>query len=830
VQAQINVARGCKLSDPEIDIPSQDSVEMRGVAIQCRVTTEDPSNNFSPDIGKITTYRSGGGLGVRLDAGNAFAGAEILPYYDSLLVKVTTFDRTFEGAIRKALRTLGEFRTRGVKTNIQFLNNILVHPKFIAADCNTTFIDDTPDLYAVEESKDRATKVMKYIGDLSIKGRNRKPVRYDPPPIPVVTEVPKPGLKQLLDEKGPDAVKEFCLNSKKLLIADTTMRDAHQSLLATRVRTKDLVMIADQTAVALQEAFALEMWGGATFDVAYRFLHESPWTRLDVLRERIPNLLFMMLLRGANAVGYTNYPDNLIRQFVKEAAKGGIDVFRVFDSLNWLPNMEVSIEEVLNQNKIVEGYICYTGDISDTTRDKYDLKYYINLAKEIEKRGAHILGIKDMSGLLRPYAAHKLVTALKNEIGLPIHLHTHDTSGNGVATLLKAAEAGVNIVDTAISSLSSLTSQPSMNAIVTALYGHERDTGMCDDMLLPISEYWEHVRSYYSKFEEGLTSPATDIYKYEIPGGQYSNLKPQVVSLGLGDRFHDVKEKYKEVNDMLGDIVKVTPSSKMVGDLAIFMVQNDLTAENIVEKGKNLAFPDSVVSYFEGMMGQPQDGFPEDIQKIVLKGTKPITCRPGELLEPVNFDEVANQMKPFCPNPEMRDIVSYCLYPNVLKSFYVQSQEYSDLSNLDTPIFFNGLTSGETTAVEIESGKVLIIKLNGIGEINEDGLRPVEFELNGFRREVMVPDTSQGPAATSFVAADPNNPMELGANIPGMISKLHVVEGDVVKKNDVVAIIEAMKMETAIVSNVDGIIDKIYVKERQAVKVKELIISMSPLK
>ena len=830
VQAQINVARGCKLGDPEIDIPSQDSVEMRGVAIQCRVTTEDPSNNFSPDIGKITTYRSGGGLGVRLDAGNAFAGAEILPYYDSLLVKVTTFDRTFEGAIRKALRTLGEFRIRGVKTNIQFLNNILVHPKFTAADCNTTFIDDTPDLYEVEESKDRATKVMKYIGDLSIKGRNRKPVRYDAPPLPAVTEVPKPGLKQLLDEKGPDAVKEFCLSSKKLLIADTTMRDAHQSLLATRVRTKDLAMIADQTALAMQDAFALEMWGGATFDVAYRFLHESPWTRLDVLRERIPNLLFMMLLRGANAVGYTNYPDNLIRQFVKEAAKGGIDVFRVFDSLNWLPNMEVSIDEVLNQNKIVEGYICYTGDISDTTKDKYDLKYYINLAKEIEKRGAHILGIKDMSGLLRPYAAHKLVTALKNEIGLPIHLHTHDTSGNGVATLLKAAEAGVNIVDTAISSLSSLTSQPSMNAIVTALYGHERDTGMCDDMLLPISEYWEHVRTYYSKFEEGLTSPATDIYKYEIPGGQYSNLKPQVVSLGLGDRFHDVKEKYKEVNDMLGDIVKVTPSSKMVGDLAIFMVQNDLTAENIVEKGKNLAFPDSVVSYFEGMMGQPQDGFPEDIQEIVLKGTKPITCRPGELLEPIDFDEVANQMKPFCPKPEMRDIVSYCLYPNVLKSFYGQSQEYSDLSNLDTPIFFNGLTPGETTAVEIESGKVLIIKLNGIGELNEEGFRPVEFELNGFRREVMVADTSQGPVTTSFVAADPNNPMELGANIPGMISKLHVVEGDIVKKNDVVAIIEAMKMETAIVSNVDGIIDKVYVKERQAVKVKELIISMSPLK
>jgi len=832
VQAQINIARGCKLSDPEISIAGQDDVSMRGVAIQCRVTTEDPTNNFSPDIGKITTYRSGGGLGVRLDAGNAFSGAEILPYYDSLLVKVTTFDRTFEGAIRKALRTLGEFRIRGVKTNIQFLNNVLIHPKFTSADCNTTFIDDTPDLYAVEESKDRATKVMRYIGDLSIKGRDRRrrPVIYDSPPIPQFSGELKLGLKQLLDEKGPDAVKEFCLNTKKLLISDTTLRDAHQSLLATRVRTKDMVLIAEQMAFTMQDAFAIEMWGGATFDVAYRFLHESPWDRLELLRKKIPNLLFMMLLRGANAVGYTNYPDNLIREFIKEAAKSGIDVFRVFDSLNWMPNMEVSIDEVLNQSKIVEGYVCYTGDISDTRRDKYNLKYYVDYAKELERRGVHILGIKDMSGLLKPYAAHKLVTALKNEIGLPIHLHTHDTSGNGVATILKAAEAGVHIVDTAIASLSSLTSQPSMNAVVTALTGQERDTGLSDDMLLPISEYWEHVRSFYTKFEEGLTSPATDIYKYEIPGGQYSNLKPQVVSLGLGDRFHDVKEKFKEVNDMLGDIVKVTPSSKMVGDMAIFMVQNDLDAENIVEKGKNLAFPDSVVSYFEGMMGQPRDGFPKDIQKIVLKGKEPVTCRPGELLPAINFEKVAEEMKPFCPNPEKRDIVSYCLYPNVLKSYYTQAQEYSDLSNLETPVFFNGMTPGETTVVEIEAGKVLIIKLNGIGDINEEGYRTVEFELNGFRREIQVLDTSQGPVQTSFVAADPNNPMELGANIPGMISKLHVAQGDEVKKNDVVAIVEAMKMETAIVSNVDGIIDKIHVKERQAVKVQELLITIRPKK
>jgi len=830
VQAQILIAEGRKLSEPGIAISGQDDVKMHRCAIQCRVTTEDSRNNFSPDTGKITTYRSGSGFGVRLDAGNAFTGAEISPYYDSLLVKITAFDRSFEGTIRKALRALNEIRIRGVKTNIQFLNNLLLHPTFAEANCHTTFIDDTPALYEFTERKDRATKVLSYIADMAVNGKNIDTRSYEPAPVPYIDRAIKPGLKQLLDEKGPEAVRDYCLNSKKLLISDTTLRDAHQSLLATRVRTRDMTRIAGYMARTMEDLFALEMWGGATFDVAYRFLHESPWTRLQALRKKIPNVLFMMLLRGANAVGYTNYPDNLIRQFVKEAAAAGIDVFRIFDSLNWLPNMEISIEEALNQNKIVEGYICYTGEIADTTRDKYDLKYYVNLAKELEKRGAHILGIKDMSGLLKPYSAFKLVTALKNEIGLPIHLHTHDTSGNGVATLLKATDAGVHIVDTAISTMSSLTSQPSMNAVVTALYGHERDTGLSDERLLPVSEYWGHVREFYSKFEEGLTSPATEIYKYEIPGGQYSNLKPQVVSLGLGDRFQEVKEKYKEVNHMLGDIVKVTPSSKMVGDMAIFMVQNDLNAENIVEKGKNYDFPDSVVSYFEGMMGQPQGGFPKDIQEVVLKGKKPITCRPGELLPPVDFDEVAKQMQPFCPEPTMQDIVSYCLYPNVLKNYFTRAQDNSALSTLDTAVFFNGLQIGETTEVEIEDGKTLIIKLVNIGEINEDNNRSVVFEMNGNRREMTVADTSQGPAKAAFMLADPENPMEVGAGIPGMISKLHVSQGDEVEKNDILAIIEAMKMETAVVSKTSGIVDKILVKEHQPVKAGELIIRMVPKK
>ena len=829
VQTQIMIAEGHKLSDPAIAIPDQKDITYNGVAIQCRVTTEDPANSFSPDYGKISVYRSSGGFGVRLDAGNAYTGAEISPYYDSLLVKVTTSDRTLEGATRKALRALNEMRIRGVKTNIQFLNNILLHPQFAAGDCNTTFIDDTASLYELAEPQDRATKILNYIGNTVVNAKNldhgAKPV--NPAFIPVAPETaPKSGLKQLLDEKGPEAVRDFCLNSKRLLISDTSLRDAHQSLLATRVRTKDMANVAEYMSHAMSDAFALEMWGGATFDVAYRFLHESPWDRLAVLREKIPNILFMMLLRGANAVGYTSYPDNLIREFIKEAAQGGVDVFRVFDSLNWLPNMELSIDEILKQNKICEGYICYTGDISDPTRDKYNLQYYVNMAKELERRGVHILGIKDMSGLLKPYAAHKLVTTLKNEIGLPIHLHTHDTSGNGVATVLKAAEAGVHIADTAISSLSSLTSQPSLNAVVTALEGSDRDTGLKDEQLLPISEYWEHVRKSYGKFEEGLTSPATDIYRYEIPGGQYSNLKVQVESIGLGDRYQEVKEKYKEVNEMLGDIVKVTPSSKMVGDFAIFMVQNDLTAENIVEKGKHLSYPDSVISYFEGMMGQPQGGFPKDIQEIVLKGKKPITGRPGEHLPAVDFNKVREEMAAFCPEPTMMDMVSYCLYPKVLKDYFAHTHEYSDLSILDTPVFFNGLALGEATEVEIADGKTLFIRLVSIGNPDENNNRSVIFELNGRSREVIIQDTTRGEVQSSVTLADPNNDLEIGASIPGMVSKINVAVGDKVKANEVLAIIEAMKMETTVMSKVAGTIDKIHVKQNQPVKAGEIIVSM----
>ena len=826
VQTQIMVAQGHQLTDPEIDIPDQDSIRMHAVAIQCRVTTEDPRNNFAPDVGKLTVYRSGGGNGVRLDAGNAYTGAEISPYYDSLLVKVTTFDRTYAGAIRKAIRSINELRIRGVKSNVQFLSNILSHPTFIAAQCNTTFIDDTPALYEFADPKDRATKVLNYISNVVVNQKYKHQAQASAPQAPKPPGEARPGLKQLLDEKGPEAVRDFCKNSKKLLLADTTLRDAHQSLLATRVRTKDMAAIADYVAYSMADLFALEMWGGATFDVAYRFLHECPWARLELLREKIPNIPFMMLFRGANAVGYTNYPDNVVRAFIREAAKSGIDVFRVFDSLNWMPNVAVSIEEVLKQNKLAEGYICYTGDISDPKRDKYDLKYYVNLAKEMERLGVHILGIKDMAGLLKPYAAYKLVSTLKEEVGLPIHLHTHDTSGNGVATVLKAAEAGIDIIDTAIASLSSITSQPSMNAVVMALEGQERDTGLKDANLLPISNYWNGTRKLYGAFEADLTSPTTDIYRYEIPGGQYSNLQPQVENLGLGHRFLDVKEMYREANDILGDIVKVTPSSKMVGDLAIFMVQNELTAENIVEKGKSLAFPDSVVSYFEGMMGQPQGGFPKDLQDVVLKGKKPITCRPGELLEPVDFEKLKETLAPFCPEPTMQDLVSYCMYPKVFEEFHHHLQEYSDLSAMETSVFFHGLLPGEVTQVEIADGKTLFIKLVSIGESDPDGLCNVVFELNGVRRELSVLDTSKGAVRAKIIMAAQNNPLEVGAGIQGRISRVLVKAGDIVKTNDVIAVIEAMKMETTVVSRVDGVIDEILTKEGQPVKAGELIIRM----
>ena len=825
VRAQILIAEGEPLSTPLIGLNSQDDVHMNGYAIQCRVTTEDPANNFAPDCGKITAYRTGGGFGVRLDSGCAGAGTVISPYYDSLLVKVTSWDQTWEGVCRRALRAINEVHVRGVKTNIPFVTNILHHPLFHQGKCYTKFIDETPLLFDLNLSRDRATRVLKYIGQIQVDNPNAEHHQYNAPRFPEVDYPAKPGLKQMLDAEGPEAVSKWVLEQKKLLITDTTMRDAHQSLLSTRVRTRDCLKGAPGTAAIESDCFSLEMWGGATFDVAYRYLHESPWERLDKLRQEIPNVPFQMLLRGANAVGYKNYPDNLIREFVKESAQSGIDVFRIFDSLNWIPGMEVAMDEVLKQGKICEPTICYTGDILDPTRDKYTLEYYVKTAKELEKRGAHMIAIKDMSGLLKPYAAKKLVSTLKNEVGVPIHLHTHDISGNQVATILMASEAGVDIVDTAISSMSSLTSQPSLNAVVTALQGNERDTGLNPDELQKLTDYWADVRLRYEKFDKGLKAPATEIYKYEIPGGQYTNLRPQVESLGLGSRFKEVEEMYATVNQMLGDIVKVTPSSKMVGDMAIFMVQNDLTPENIVEKGAALTFPDSVVDYFKGMMGQPAWGFPEDIQKVVLKGEKPITCRPGEILDPIDFDAVYKEMEPFMNGEKInrRAMLSYCLYPKVYKEYRQHRKEYGYLMRMGSHVFFNGMEVGETNKINIEDGKTLVIKYLGLGDLNEDGTRNVKFELNGMRREVAVPDKTAVASIKQATLADPEDKSQVGASIPGAVTRVDVKPGDKVVENQVIAVVEAMKMETSIVARIDGVVDQVLVKPGQSVVAGELL-------
>ena len=831
VRAQILIAEGYPLSCPDIGLTKQEDLRINGYAIQCRVTTEDPQNNFAPDNGRITMYRSGGGFGVRLDGGNAATGTVISPYYDSLLVKVTAWDNTFPGVCRRAARAIGEVHVRGVKTNIPFLSNILHHPTFLQGKCHTKFIDDSPELFDITDSRDRATRVLRYIANIQVNNPDAERAQYDTPRFPEARRqiTPEMGLKHLLDTQGPEAVKQWVLDQKKLLITDTTMRDAHQSLLSTRMRTRDMVKGAEGTADILADAFSLEMWGGATFDTAYRFLHESPWERLDLLRAKIPNIPFQMLLRGSNLVGYASYPDNLVRSFIQEAARRGIDVFRVFDSLNWVPSMEVAMDEVLKQGKLCEATMCYTGDVSDPKRDKYTLQYYVDLAKELEKRGAHTLCIKDMSGLLKPYAAKKLISALKQEVGLPIHLHTHNTTGNQIATYLMAAEAGVDIVDTAMGPLSSLTSQPSMNSLQEALLGQERDPGFDPQRLQELSDYWADVRLRYKSFDNGLKGPVTDIYRYEIPGGQYTNLQPQVESLGLGHRFGEVKEMYKTVNDMLGDLVKVTPSSKMVGDLAIFMVQNDLTPENIVERGEGLSFPDSVVSYFKGMMGQPAWGFPQDLQWVVLKGEKPITCRPGDLLPPVDWDALEAEMKKFYPEKtpiERSALLSYAMYPKVFEEYIRHRKEYGYIMRMGSHVFFNGMALGETNKINIEDGKTLVIRYLGLGDQNDDGTRNVQFELNGMRREVAVPDPAAKDTGKRVVMADPKDKSQVGASIPGMVSRVNVKPGDRVEPNQVLAVIEAMKMETSVVARMAGTVDQVTVKTGQAVQAGELLVTI----
>ncbi|MGG0525937.1 pyruvate carboxylase [Bacillus pumilus] len=835
VQTQILVAKGHDLHSNEVGIPKQEDIFTHGFAIQSRVTTEDPLNNFMPDTGKIMAYRSGGGFGVRLDAGNSFQGAVITSYYDSLLVKLSTWALTFDQAAAKMVRNLQEFRIRGIKTNIPFLENVAKHEKFLKGEYDTSFIDSTPDLFNFPKQKDRGTKMLTYIGNVTINGfpgiAEKKKPHFDKPivpKLPLKQEMPS-GTKQLLDAHGPEGLANWVKEQKSVLLTDTTFRDAHQSLLATRFRTRDLKKIAQPTAGLWPELFSMEMWGGATFDVAYRFLKEDPWERLKELRQEVPNTLFQMLLRSSNAVGYTNYADNVIKAFVKESAEAGIDVFRIFDSLNWVKGMTLAIDSVRESGKVAEAAICYTGDILDPSRPKYDLKYYVSLAKELESAGAHILGIKDMAGLLKPQAAYELVSALKDELTIPIHLHTHDTSGNGLFTYARAIDAGVDIVDVAVSSMAGLTSQPSASSLYYALDGHERKPDMNVQSVEHLSQYWDSVRKYYHEFESGMNSPHTEIYEHEMPGGQYSNLQQQAKGVGLGDRWNEVKEMYRRVNDMFGDIVKVTPSSKVVGDMALYMVQNDLTEEDVYEKGATLDFPDSVVELFKGYLGQPHGGFPEKLQKLILKGEEPLTVRPGEKLKPVDFEAIQQQFKESHDlTLTEQDAIAYALYPKVFSEFVQTAESYGDISVLDTPTFFYGMRLGEEIEVEIEKGKTLIVKLVSIGEPNPDATRVLYFELNGQPREVVIKDESIKSSVQEKMKADRSNPNHIAASMPGTVIKVLVEKGQKISQGEHLMINEAMKMETTVQAPFTAVVDEIHVTNGEPIQTGDLLIVLKP--
>ena len=833
VTSQLLIAQGKDLHK-DIHIPHQENIYLKGAAIQCRITTEDPLNNFMPDTGKIDTYRSPGGFGVRLDVGNAYAGAVVTPYFDSLLVKVCTHGATFQAAVQKMQRCLKEFRIRGVKTNIPFMQNVIHNEVFQSGNAKTTFIDNTPSLFEFSSTRDRGNKTMKYIGEITINGfpgidKKEKPF-FEVPRVPNKIERSNQKIvtaKDILDKEGPKAVSKWVQQQQSVLLTDTTFRDAHQSLLATRVRTHDIEKIAAQTQLAIPQLFSSEMWGGATFDVAYRFLNEDPWERLRKIRQQMPNILMQMLFRGSNAVGYSNYPDNVIQAFIKESAKQGIDVFRIFDSLNWTAQMEPSIQAVLDTGKIAEAAICYTGDINDPLRSKYDIHYYKQMAKDLESLGAHIIAIKDMAGLLKPQAAYRLISELKDTVDVPIHLHTHDTSGNAIMTYEKAIQAGVDIVDVAISAMSAHTSQPSMSSLYYALLGDKRAPQMDIQKAQALNHYWEDVRPYYQSFENGMNAPQTEVYLHEMPGGQYSNLQQQAKAVGLSDKWDEVKQMYRKVNMMFGDIVKVTPSSKVVGDMALFMVQNQLTEEDLYEKGDTLSFPDSVVSFFEGQLGQPVGGFPEKLQKIILKGRPAITVRPGQLAPAVDFEKVRNELAEkvgFTPKDEQ--VLSYLMYPQVFLDYCKAYEQFGEVKLLDTPTFFYGMRLGEKINVEIEKGKVLIIRLDEIGEADEEGNRILFFNLNGQRREIVVNDKSIQSTIVHRKKAEPTDKNQYGATMSGSVLQVLVKKGDHVKKGDVLMITEAMKMETAIEARFDGVVDHLYVQPGEIIQSGDLLIEL----
>jgi pyruvate carboxylase len=832
VKAQIHILEGAAIGTPESGVPAQADIRLNGHALQCRITTEDPEQNFIPDYGRITAYRGATGFGIRLDGGTAYSGAVITRFYDPLLEKVTAWAPTPQEAIARMHRALREFRIRGVATNLTFLEAIITHKSFRDNSYTTKFIDSTPELFAQVKRQDRATKLLNYLADVSVNGHPETRGRPTPnkdaaaPVIPHAGGEVQPGTKQILDDLGPKRFAGWMRDHGRVLVTDTTMRDAHQSLLATRMRTYDIARIAGTYARALPQLLSLECWGGATFDVAMRFLTEDPWERLALVRNAAPNILLQMLLRGANGVGYTNYPDNVVRHFVSQAARGGIDLFRVFDCLNWVENMRVSMDAVLEEGKLCEAAICYTGNILDPNRAKYDLNYYVGLTKELEAAGAHIIAVKDMAGLLKPGAARVLFKALREATDLPIHFHTHDTSGIAAASVLAAVESGVDAIDAAMDSFSGNTSQPCLGSIVEALRGGERDPGLDPEWIRRISFYWEAVRNQYAAFESDLKGPASEVYLHEMPGGQFTNLKEQARSLGLETRWHEVAQAYHDVNLMFGDIVKVTPSSKVVGDMALMMVSQDLTVADVENPAKDIAFPDSVVSMLRGDLGQSPGGWPSALQKKVLKGEKPITARPGSLLREANLKASREEIEARLDAKLSEfEFASWLMYPKVFSDFFAAHEIYGPVSVLPTPVYFYGMKPQDEIFVDLERGKTLVIRCFAVGEVDDKGMVTVFFELNGQPRRVKVPDRVHGgSAARARRKAEPGNEAHVGAPMPGVVSTLAVSAGQAIKAGDVLLSIEAMKMETALHAERDGKIAEVLVKAGDQIDAKDLLV------
>lgn len=837
VRSQILIASGAKLTDPTIGINGQESVSYAGFAVQCRITTEDPTEQFKPDYGQIIAYRSASGFGIRLDGGSIYAGMKISPFFDSMLVKITGSGRTLQEATQRIDRALREFRIRGVKTNIQFLRKVINHPVFQAGEARVSFLQEHPELFDIQMGFDRGSKTLRFLGNRIVNGnpdaKNEIPPKgkFRTPILPAYDRnIPYPkGTRDKLKELGRDGFVQWLKNEPCIHYTDTTFRDGHQSLLATRMRTYDLFEVAQSYARNNPHAFSIEMWGGATFDVCMRFLKESPWRRLQLLREKIPNILFQMLLRGSNAVGYTAYPDNLVQTFIVHAAKEGIDLFRIFDSLNWLEALKVSIRTVVQEtDSLAEACICYTGDITDPTRSKYDLTYYLDLARRLEDEGAHILAIKDMAGLLKPLAAEKLVKALKEHIAIPIHLHTHDTSGNQLTTYLKAVEAGVDVVDLALASMSGLTSQPNFNSFVAMMQGHERENkGIQLRPLNELANYFEVVRELYYPFESELRAGTAEVYEHEIPGGQYSNLLPQARSLGLEDRFEQIKHNYAVVNRMFGEIVKVTPSSKVVGDMALFMTSNNYTEEDIMTRGEEISFPDSVKAFFRGDLGQPHGGFPQELQKIVLKGELPYTDRPNAHLAPVDFDKEFGEFQLLFPDKRLSflDFLSYKLYPRVFEQYYEHFQAYDEVMKLPTKAYFYPLKPDDEILVRIDPGKKLLIEFMYMLEPNEEGNRAVYFKINGQTRAVMIRD--EHISIEKIAHRKAKAPNEIGAPLQGRITKIMVEPQEKIRKNQPLFTIEAMKMESTITASREGIVQAVHLASGTMVEADDLVIEMA---